>query len=307
MEPNIHWVQELRRLIISSIKERGLPIPASRDICDGWRRDVDTATTRRVLYTSCMYQMAPAIKKAVELLEKSGAARGGLAAKLAALGGRVAGSILATPSREELERSYRILKSIYTMLKRSGVEFGVLDQEPYSGALLYELGFEEDFAAHAAEVYRFFKTRGVEEVITVDPHTHYVLEKIYPRYVENFDIKVVNYLDLARPTSVKIKNFVIHDSCLYSRFLDRYDRVRQLLAAGDPVEDPYVTGRDTSGCCGGPAESIAPGLARKIASIRVSKLSKLSDTAVVACPICLVNMSAVGTLRVLDIAEVLEP
>jgi len=308
MEPSLDWVFSLRDIMVSSLQSRRLPLPLDREVCDGWRTGLPLGDGPRALYTSCMYQMAPAIQKAVESLEKLGAARGGLRARLAALGAKAAGGLMLRPDREELERAYRILRNIYNMLRQSGVEFRLLVDEPYSGALLYELGFEEEFAEYAKEVYRYFKERGVKEVITVDPHTHYVLEEVYPKYVEGFDLEVVSYLDLldAGKIRVKISGFAIHDSCLYARFLGRYERVRQLLAAGTPLENPYITGRETAGCCGGPAESIVPNLAAKIAFSRAQKLATLSRTVVSACPICLANLSRTGIVEVKDVAEVVE-
>jgi len=308
VEPSLDWVLSLRDVLLSSLRSRRLPLPLDREVCDGWRRDLSSGGGPRALYTSCMYQLAPALRKAVEGLEKFGAARGGLRARLAALGAKTAGGLMLRPEREELERAYRILRNIYYALRHSGVEFRLLDDEPYSGALLYELGFEDDFAEYAREVYRYFKERDVKEVITVDPHTNYVLERVYPSYVDGFDISVVSYLDLldAGKIRVKISGFAIHDSCLYARFLGRYERVRQLLAAGGPVENPYITGKETAGCCGGPVESIVPNLAAKIAFSRAQKLATLSRTVVSACPICLANLSRTGIVEVKDVAEVVE-
>ncbi|MEZ0318568.1 MAG: (Fe-S)-binding protein [Pyrobaculum sp.] len=308
MEVSIDWVKTLRDLLVSSLQEKMLPLPVGEEICAEWRRGLQSEKSQRVLYTSCMYQIAPAMQKAVENLEKFGVTRGGLLSRAASVGARLAGGLVLRPSKEELERSNAILRSIYRLLKASGVEFGLLDKEPYSGALLYELGFVDEFAEYAKRVYQFFKERGVREVITVDPHTHNVLEKAYPQYVPGFDIRVVSYLDLVDVSKIKVKakGFVIHDSCLYARHLGKYDRVRELLKAGSPVEDFFITGRETSGCCGGPIESIAPKLASRIAVDRATKLSKLSKTVVVACPICMVNLSRTGIVEVKDISEVLE-
>jgi Fe-S oxidoreductase len=186
----------------------------------------------------------------------------------------------------------RDCEGIYELLRRAGVEFGLLDREIYSGALLYELGLVDDFARYARRAAEYFKKHGVRRIITVDPHTHHVLEKIYPKYVEGFDLEVVSYLDLIKPGGVSINGFAIHDSCLYARFLGRYERIRQLLAAGNPVEDPYITGKDTAGCCGGPIESLFPEMSNKV---------------VVQCPICYVNLkrAAQSRLEFYHIAEVL--
>ncbi len=292
------WVKTLRELVTYSLEKYGLPLPVDPGVCRRWREGLPRG--ERVLYTSCMYQLAPLVKRAVDLLEKSRAAEGGAAAWLASAGAKYLARFLLKPSRDEEERASAILKNIYRLLERSGVEVGVLEEEPYSGALLYELGFEEEFARHAGEVYRRLKAAGVREVVTVDPHTHYVLSVVYPKYVDGFDLGVVNYLELVKVSRVKISNFVIHDSCLYSRHLDMYHRLREILAPGRPVEDPYVTGRETSGCCGGPVEAVLPSLAKRVALDRLAKLTRLSDKIVVACPICLVNLGG------LDLAEVVE-
>ncbi|MGC9130635.1 MAG: heterodisulfide reductase-related iron-sulfur binding cluster [Pyrobaculum sp.] len=308
MEPSTSWIFSLRDIVLSSLRDRGLPIPVDREICSEWQKGLPSGPRETVLYTSCMYQMTPVIQKAVENLEKFGATRGGAASRVAAVAARYFGGFVLRPDKEHLERAYGILRSIYNMLRKSNVEVGLLPDEPYSGALLYELGFVEDFASYAAEVYKYFKERGVRRVITVDPHTQYVLERIYPQYVPGFDLDVRSYLDYIDVSRVKVKisGFAIHDSCLYARFLGKYDLVRKILAGGNPVEDPYVTGRETSGCCGGPAESINPQLATKIALGRAKKLAGLSRTVVSACPICLANLSRTGVVEVRDLAEVVE-
>ena len=52
----------------------------------------------------------------------------------------------------------------------------------YSGILLYDLGDQEGFAAHARFVARTLKLHGVKKIITVDPHTTYALKELYPKY-----------------------------------------------------------------------------------------------------------------------------
>ncbi|MFN3805103.1 MAG: heterodisulfide reductase-related iron-sulfur binding cluster [Pyrobaculum sp.] len=297
------WIAVLRELLVFSLERYGLPLPVDPGICNKWRVGLDfEKETERVLYTSCMYQMAPLIKKATGLLER--AARGGVWARLAEVGARTLGGVLLRPTPAEEVRMSMMLRSIYYLIKKSGIKLGVLEEEPYSGALLYELGFEEEFKRQAEVVYKTFKEAGVREVITVDPHTQYVLEHVYPKY--GFDIKAVSYIDLVNIAKVRAKmsGFVIHDSCLYSRFLDRREKIRQILAAGRPVEDPYVTGVETSGCCGGPVESIRPELAKKVAADRARRLARLSDKVVVACPICFINLS--DRLETYDLSEVIE-
>ncbi|ACB39275.1 (Fe-S)-binding protein [Pyrobaculum neutrophilum] len=305
---SVDWISKLREIVVESLERSWLPFPVEGDICEGWKRGLEVGGGRStVLYTSCMYHLAPVVEKAVEALEKYGAARGGVRSSLAAFAARAFGGLLLKPEREEVERADAVVRKIYGLLRRSGVEFGLLDREVYSGALLYELGLVDDFAAYAKKVAQYFRERGVRRVITVDPHTHHLLEKVYPQYVD-FDVEVVSYIDLVKPVGVTQRGFAIHDSCLYARFLGRYDAVRKLLAAGEPVEDPYVTGRETAQCCGGPIESLFPEVARKIAEARVRDLSRLSNKVVVQCPICYINLrrASGGRIELYHLAEVLE-
>ena len=69
------------------------------------------------------------------------------------------------------------------------------ESEPYSGVLLYDLGLEEEIAPHVRRVYDLFKRRGIREVITVDPHTTFMLKEIYPAYISHYDIRVRHYLE----------------------------------------------------------------------------------------------------------------
>ena len=304
---SIEWISQLREIVVDSLEKSWLPFPFKEDLCEGWKKDLQVGPSYTILYTSCMYHIAPVIEKAVENLEKFGVTKGGVMARLASVGTKALGGFLLRPEEAEVKRANAIVRRIYELLRRAGVEFGLLDREIYSGALLYELGLVDDFARYARRAAEYFKKRGVRRIITVDPHTQHVLEKIYPKYVEGFDVEVVSYLDLIKPGGVSINGFAIHDSCLYARFLGKYERIRQFVAASNPVEDPYITGKDTAGCCGGPIESTFPGVAKQIAKARVRELAKLSRKVVVQCPICYVNLKRVseGEVELYHMAEVL--
>ncbi|ABP50089.1 MULTISPECIES: (Fe-S)-binding protein [Pyrobaculum] len=301
------WLSELRNLIVNSLERSWLPFPTDGDLCESWKKGLDSNPSGPVLYTSCLYHLAPVIEKAVENLERFGVTEGGLRGRFAAVAAKTVGRLILKPEGEEVDRADSVMRRIYRLLAQRGVKVRLLDREIYSGALLYELGFEKEFAEYAKRVATFFKERGVKEIITVDPHTHYILEKVYPRYVPGFDVKISSYLDYIKGTGVALKGFAIHDSCLYARFLDRYGLIRQILSPGQPVEDPYYTGRETAGCCGGPIESIYPDVARKVASLRVNDLSKLSKDVVVQCPICYVNLkrAAEGRINLHYLPEIL--
>lgn len=230
---SLDWFRALRDVIVTSLRDSRLPFPVDRSICSRWREDlVFDSDGGTILYTSCLYQLAPVIEKAVTELEKFGVTKGGVLTRFAVVGTRVFGKALLRPSDEELDRANRIVRNIHNMLKGIGVRFRVLDNEPYSGALLYELGFVNEFADYARSVYKVFRDNNVSEVITIDPHTQYTLERLYPpKYVPEFNIKVRSYLDYLDPGRVKVKlsEFTVHDSCLYARYLNKHDLIRGLL------------------------------------------------------------------------------
>ncbi|WP_243665951.1 (Fe-S)-binding protein [Vulcanisaeta sp. JCM 16159] len=222
--------------------------------------------------------------------------------------------LVIKPDKSDIDRANGIVRNIAKALMKAGINFGFLyEDEPYSGALLHEIGAEDAFLEYFENtVLKTFRKYGIKRVITIDPHTHNVLVNVAPNYFK-LDFEVVSYLDLIKNIKVRPRisgDVVIHDSCLYARYLNKYDVYRSILdnAGIKHVESPMITGREASTCCGGPLESLSPELSRKIAKIRINHLSMLSKTVVTVCPICLANLgrNAEGAVQVLDINEVLE-
>jgi len=303
------WLKTLGRILTDNLNKSMLPFPIDKSVCTRWAKGIPRGGPV-ILYTSCLYQLAPFIEEFVKWLERVGVSERGIASVIVSIGQRVAGLVMR-PKKELLDKSYRVLSNIVELLVKHGVEFGYLyEDEPYSGAILYELGYEDEFAEYCRRVVDVFKRYGVRKVITVDPHTHYILSSVYPKFVK-LDVEVVNYLDLIKDVRPRVKvDVVIHDPCLYARFLGKRDVYRNLLdrAGVNHVEDPYVTGREASMCCGGPIESIMPSLSSSIAKVRLEKLRKLSENVVVLCPICMANLlrNAPQGVKVIDFAELVE-
>ena len=140
-----------------------------------------------------------------------------------------------------------------------------------------------------------FRSRGVKTVITVDPHTTNMLRSVYPKYVDDYDLKVTSYLEVLadigmEPVVTSDRKITIHDSCVYARYEDVIEQPRRLLQkAGATVVEPEFSGKLTH-CCGGPIESFFPGRARTIAEKRIEQLTAAGGDVAVMCPICLVNL-----------------
>ena len=221
--------------------------------------------------------------------------------------------IVARVSKDDVDRVSRIIRGIALLLRHTGIEYGYLyNDEMYSGVLLYDLGLDDLFKEHASKVYNIFMKYGVKEVITIDPHTTYILRRIYPEYLNNFNINVVNYLELLDKSSIPVRNkldieVTIHDPCYYARYESIVEEPRRLLVKEGISVIEADRNKLLTYCCGGPIEAISPKLSSKIAEVRLEKLSNKSRNIVVLCPICYSNLSRVasGDLNVLDISEYL--
>lgn len=307
-------VREILLMMAEETRKRGLPLPVPRNVITDWARDLALAKSGEVLlYTGGLYQLTPYINAFVDYLEKlEGSKASGFllkAARRLKLTGLA--SAIARPKKEDVEYSIRVLRAIVSLLRRAGVEVAYNPNvDGYSGVLLYDLGLDDIFREHATKVYRALKDAGPSVIITVDPHTTHVLRNVYPKYIDGFDLTVKSYLEVLAEKGLKLEEiggeWVIHDPCLYARSLGIIDQPRMLLRnAGVRVLEPKRSGKMTY-CCGGPLESIAPRLSKKIASRRIRELSAVSKNIVTLCPICYANLSRVSRDEIVrDIALVL--
>jgi len=291
-----------------------LPIPVKN--ATAWTKGLDLPRGgKQVLYTGQMYQLIPYIEDLVSVEEKLGDS---FLARFSGFGRQVnkilsIASFMAHPSKAERSVYDRIPRNVATLLRRAGVSFGALfEDDLYSGALIYDVGADDVLKAHAQKVQAVFAKYGVEEVITIDPHTTNMLRSVYPSILENYNIKVRNYLEVLAeldlvPNRTLADEVVIHDSCIFARYEGVLDAPRRLLeAAGLNVRDPEHSGTSTW-CCGGPVESLYPKKASEQAMRRVDELRLVSDTGVTMCPLCYINLqkAAKDAIRFDDISDYL--
>jgi Fe-S oxidoreductase len=278
---------------------------------------------KSLLFTGRMYQMLPYVIQTTALMTE---AKPLLSTKgldwVMDLGNRVAGERVlrwkAKGEREIRERGKRVLRGIVAGLESVGQHPAYLyASEPYSGILLYDLGLEKAAASHIHRVVDLLKRRGIEEVITVDPHTTFMLKEIYPTYVPDFDIRVRHYLEILSQPDVRLsmmkesglpQEFVMHDSCVMTRDLGIVEEARNMAERLDvQLLEPESRGPDTA-CCGGPVEYAFADLSHEISALRMEELAPVNSNILVTCPICLINLTRheerLGA-RVWDLGEVL--
>jgi Fe-S oxidoreductase len=295
-EKEVRQISLVRDVVFKNLMNDFMPLPVDKSACSKWTTSLpDSGET--IIYTSYLYQLGSVFKSYAKLLERFSGVK--FASRLTFLGG-----LVVRPKKAELERASLILNNIAKLLRESGIQYAYLyDEEPYSGALLLELGLLDEFQTYGRKLLGFFGERGVKRLITVDPHTFNALLRL--KALLGSDIEVANYLQLVHPRTGEGR-FVMHDSCLYSRYLGMESQVRALVQGAGValVENRMVTAQDTSTCCGAPVESINEELSEKIAALRATKLRSVCEDVLVACPLCYQNLSPyVKSMR--DIAEVI--
>ncbi|MEM1611386.1 MAG: (Fe-S)-binding protein [Sulfolobales archaeon] len=301
-------------MIRDNMRRSGNPLGVDPKQCSSWADGYNIPRGgSTIIYTSCMYQSIPYIIALTNMLEKIEGAPSALISL-----GRVFTKViniaeLVSGSVGDLERYRSMVRSIALAIKRQGIEIGYLyEEEPYSGALLYELGLEEDFIEHARNVVKIFREKGVRKIIAIDPHTYYILSKIYPKYIEGFSAEVLHYLEILHPELLTkregVEEVVIHDPCLLARFMGIVEHQRKVLEGlGVSYKEPQRSGRRTR-CCGGPLESVSPRLSKKIGELRAEELASIGKKIVVLCPICFSNLSRISKaygIEIIDLSEML--
>jgi len=276
-----------------------------------------------ILLTARMYQMLPYI---IQIMGLVALAKPLLSSRIFGKGvgilNRLTGErmtrLKAVGERTIRSKGKNSLRGIASALSAIGQRPAYLyEDEPYSGVLLYDLGLDEYIANHVRKVYDLLKGHDVKNVIAVDPHTAFMLKEVYPTYIDNYDIEVKHYLEILSENSEALKKslkknledrFVIHDSCYLTRSLGIIEHVRNVSAGlGITLLEPENTKLDTA-CCGGPIEYAFRDLTEKVSRTRIQELSAISKNVVVACPICLINLSKYERemdIKVWDIGELL--
>ena len=292
-----------------NMERTGDPLGFKKDYWTGWAEGLNLPREgETVLLTARMYQMLPYVIQATDMVASAKPILPLLSikafSKIFEMAGSMAGEAVlrlkAKGARDVKDKGEKALKGIAAALNRAGEHPAYLyEAEPYSGVLLYDLGLEKHIAPHVKKVYQQLKSSGVKKVITVDPHTTFMLKEVFPSYISNYDLKVLHYLevlsgkieDLKTLAEQKLpKEFVMHDSCVMTRDLGIVEQARQVIAGlGITLLEPENTRQDTA-CCGGPVEYAYADLSGQISNIRIQELADVCKNVLVTCPICLINL-----------------
>ena len=331
MENSNVLIAQALSLLKSNIKKTGDPLGFSKPYWTGWADNMPFARSgESLLLTARMYQMLPFVMQTALLTESFRPMVKLLSSKVcrnfALMGYNISGEWLirakaakSADARDIGTKANRSLQGIGAALNKVGMNPAYLyDKDPYSGVLLYDLGLENDIIPHMKKVYQLLKNSGAKEIITTDPHTTFMLKEIYPRHISHYDLSVRHYLEIiadrieaiADKKSLNLpESMVIHDSCVMTRDLGIIQHARRVAEAlGIRIQEPENS-RENTACCGGPVEYAYPQLSARISGIRIKELEAVCRDILVACPICMLNLSKherSENVRVWDIGEVLK-
>lgn len=324
MKRSKKFISEVLSTLKENILNTGDPLGMRKVYWTDWAEGMNLPRSgETIIFTARMYQMLPYILQVTDLVTSARPflSRKGLGSIVNA-GNRLMGDKIirfkALGSKGLKSKSEKILRGITRALTAAGQSPAYLyEEEPYSGVLLYDLGLDEHIEGHIKKIYELLKARGVKRVIGVDPHTVFMLRKIFPKYIDNYNIEVRHYLEILAEESETLKSypkktskgeFVIHDSCYMTRELTVIEQVRRVLESiGITVREPENTKLDTN-CCGGPIEYAFRDLNEKVSNGRAKELSSIAKNILVECPICLINLNKYENemgVKVWDIGELL--
>jgi Fe-S oxidoreductase len=324
MKRSKRFVSEVLTTLKDNIQTTGDPLGIKDVYWTKWVKGLNLPRQGdTVLFTGRMYQMLPYIMQVTKIISsaKPFLSRSGFGA-MVTIGNRLMGDKVirfrALGSRMIRRKSREVLKGIVSSLLAVGsIPAYLYENEPYSGVLLYDLGLDAYIEEHIKRVYHVLKDHKVNRVICVDPHTTFMLRKVYPTYIAHFDIEVRHYLEILSENADRLgdsckkalnREYVIHDSCYLTRELDVVEQVRKVAGTiGISLREPENSKVDTS-CCGGPIEYAFRDLTEKVSRTRIQELANISRDIIVECPICLINLSKYEKemgIKVCDMGELL--
>jgi Fe-S oxidoreductase len=286
--------RDIIEVLAANVRQTKSPFGIPKFMVNTWFKDLRLPKEGEyLLFTGLMYQFSPFIETATQYLEKyEDTETAGYLKYAKWVPGYISGIGLAMMTKgKEKRKAGQLLKNIAYLLHKSKVNFGYRpDLDNYSGILLYDMGDQKGFVAHAKKVAQKLKNAGIKKIITIDPHTAYALKELFPKYTGiSFDVKPYFELLNFEPKDCGLE-VTLHDPCFFGRYLKASDITRKQLAnMGISVTNIRNQGEFTS-CCGGPAESISPSLSNEILEKRIKELDEPGKPIIAYCPICLGNL-----------------
>jgi len=219
----------------------------------------------------------------------------------------------------------RAAKATAGLLKKAGVDFGILDgSENCCGESVRKAGDESLFQRLAQNNISIFNNRNVAKIIVTSPHCFHTFKNEYPEFGGKYEVIHFTQLlsQLIKEGKLKLnkelnKKVTYHDPCYLGRHNDIYEEPREVLKSIPGLELVEMAfNREYALCCGGGGGRIWMETKKeeRFSDIRISQaLEAGAEIMAVACPYCMSNFddSLLTTgkeneLQILEIAELVE-
>jgi len=288
-------------ILSDNIIKYGNPLALKGPQVAAWAKGLDLPVKGDLLfYTGGEYQLLPFIDTLVKTIthidtgSKAFSMMMGVR-KVINKTGINAEKIYASVLAKDKDRYNSICFKAAKVLQGLGYEFCYSgNEELYSGALLYELGYMEDMKDYVQKVAGVIKESGAKTIVCLSPHAAEVFKFVYPKLVEGFDLEIRTFVELVWERRDKLAKsqttgaVVIHDSCRLARELGIHQELRDILESVGVEVKEAPQNREWTSCCGGPIKMLFPELSHVIGSRRVDELKASgTDHILTSCPYCL--------------------
>ena len=191
------------------------------------------------------------------------------------------------------------LRSLFEILRRKHIRFGVLSKEQCTGDPAKRTGNEYMFQELAHANIDTLKAAGPKTIVTSCPHCVKTIGDDYRRFgyeveIVHSSVFVAGLMRDAPLAAGAAETVTFHDPCYLGRYAGTVDEPRELLLkfGGDNIDfrEP-VRNRDNPFCCGAGGglmfadKEEEPG--SRISDVRLKQLKDTgANTVVTACPFC---------------------
>ncbi|MDY6881508.1 MAG: (Fe-S)-binding protein [Thermodesulfobacteriota bacterium] len=222
-------------------------------------------------------------------------------------------------------RLKKVARATADILKRAGVDFGILGQaENCCGESIRKTGDEALFKRLARENIKSFVDHGVKKILVGSPHCYHTFKREYPEFMVNFEvIHMAQYLcELIDDGRIKLsgeygKKATYHDPCYLGRHNGIFDEPREVLKRVPGLElNEMPDCREESLCCGGGGGRIwmETKKGERFSDLRIEQAMDVGAQALItACPYCItmledsrVTMDADERIEIKDITEIIQ-
>jgi Fe-S oxidoreductase len=200
------------------------------------------------------------------------------------------------------DRMLSITKATVKILRKAGIDFGILGQnEKDSGNEVLRFGEELLYRELRDHNVEMIKQSGAKRIVTADPHAYNALKNDYPDLgipVEHISEVVARCIKTGalklNPVEDASNIYTYHDPCYLGRHNAVYEAPREAITAIPNLRmSEMLRSRDRSFCCSGGGLMLfyEPEEEERMGVLRVKMAAKAgANVMVTACPFCMVNM-----------------